>query len=137
MGFENFGRVSFTADTKAAAFVDYLAQGKIMATKCKSCGTVYFPPKMDCPSCLNSDVEWVEAPTSGKLLTFSTVRYEPTGFEGDAPYTIAVGQFGDGVRVFSRISKDVNESDIKIGMQLKLAAITLPGGRFSYEFQKA
>jgi uncharacterized OB-fold protein len=137
MGFEKFGRVSFTADTRAAAFVDHLEQGKIMATKCKTCGSVYFPPKMDCPTCLKSDVEWVDAPTSGNLITYSTVRYEPTGFEGDAPYTIAVGDFGNGIKIFSRLSRDINEADIKTGMKLKLAVLKLPGDRISYEFQKA
>lgn len=136
MGFETFGRVSFTADTKAAAFVDYLAQGKVMGTRCKSCGTFYFPPKLDCPTCLKSDTEWVEVPSNGKLLTYSTVRYEPTGFEGDAPYTIAVGEFGNGVRIFSRLSKDIKEADIKVGMKLKVAAVKLPGDRISYEFQQ-
>ena len=137
MGFETFGRVSFTTDTKAAAFVDYLAQGKVMATRCKCCGATYFPPKMDCPTCLKSDTEWVEVKNPGKLLTYSIVRYEPTGFEGDAPYTIGVGEFGDGVRIFSRISKEVKEEEIKIGMKLKISAIKLPGDRLSFEFQKA
>jgi uncharacterized protein len=137
MGFESFGRVSFTADTRAAAFVDYLAQGKVMATKCTSCGDAYFPPRMDCPTCLRSDVEWVEAPTDGELLTYSTVRYEPTGFEGDAPYTIAVGDFGNGVQIFSRLSREIKEADIKVGMKLKLAVLTLPENRLSYEFQQA
>lgn len=137
MGFETFGRVSFTADTKAAAFIDYLAQGKVMATRCKSCGTVYFPPRMDCASCLKSEVEWVEAPSTGELVTYSVVRYEPTGFEGDAPYTIAVGDFGNGIKIFSRLSKDIKEADIKVGMKLKLAVLKLPGDRLSYEFQQA
>ena len=137
MGFETFGRVSFTADTKAAAFVDYLGQGKVMGTRCKQCGNFYFPPKMDCPSCLGSEVEWVEVPPDGRLLTFSTVRYEPTGFEGDAPYTIAVGEFGNGVRIFSRLSKDIKETEIKVGLKLKVVPVKLANDRISFEFQKA
>lgn len=136
MGFESFGKVSFTAETKTAAFVDYLAQGKIMATRCKSCGTYFFPPKMDCPSCLKSETEWVEVKNNGKLITFSVVHYGPSGFEDDAPYTIAVAEFGNGVRIFSRLNKDIKEADIKPGMPLKVVPVKLPENRISYEFQK-
>ena len=69
MGFENFGTVSFTAEAKVADFVTYLEQGKVMTTRCKQCGGQYFPPKMDCPRCLSSEVEWFEITGSGKLAT--------------------------------------------------------------------
>jgi uncharacterized OB-fold protein len=137
MGFETFGKVNFAPETKAAAFVDYLAQGKVMATRCKECGCLYFPPKMDCPSCLNSEVEWVEVKNPGKLVAYSVVNYGPAGFEEDAPYVIAVSDFGNGMRIFSRLNKDIKVEDIKPGMALKVAAIKLPGDKLSFEFQKA
>ena len=115
MGFEKFGTVSFTAETKAADFVTYLEQGKVMTTRCKKCGTSYFPPKMDCPKCSSSDVEWFEIKGDGKLLTYTIVNYGPTGFENDAPYTLAIVDFTDGLRVFGRLSRDIKESDIKVG----------------------
>jgi uncharacterized OB-fold protein len=136
MGFENFGTVSFTTETKAADFVTYLEQGKVMATKCKKCGTSYFPPKLDCPQCASSDTEWFEIKGNGKLLTYTIVNYGPTGFEDDAPYTLAIADF-DKLRVFGRLSKDIKESDIKPGMELKVIPVKLPGDRVAYEFQKA
>jgi uncharacterized OB-fold protein len=135
MSFENFGVVSFTAETKASDFVSYLEKGKVMATKCRKCGTNYFPPRLDCPKCLGSDVEWFEIKGNGKLVTYTVVNYGPTGFENDAPYTLAIADF-DGVRVFGRLSKDVKESDIKPGMSLKVLPVKLPGDRIGYEFQK-
>jgi uncharacterized OB-fold protein len=137
MGFESFGKVSYTAETRTAAFVDYLAQGKVMASRCKKCGVLHFPPRLDCPSCIDSDVEWVEITSPGKLVAYSIVNYGPAGFEDDAPYTIAIGDFGDGLRMFSRLSKDVRAEDIKPGMSLKVVTVKLPGDKLSYEFQKA
>ena len=137
MGFENFGTVSFTAETKASDFVTYLEQGQVMATRCKKCGTSYFPPKMDCPKCLHSDVEWFKIEGNGELLTYSIVNYGPTGFENDAPYTLAIADFADGLRVFGRLSRDIKESDIRIGMALKIAPVKLANDKISYEFQKA
>ena len=134
MGFENFGTVSFTAEGKSADFVTYLEQGKVMTTRCRQCGTSYFPPKMDCPQCLSSDVEWFEITGSGKLATYTVVNYGPTGFEDDAPYNLAIADF-NGLRIFGRLSHDVKEADIKIGMELKVVPAKLPNDRISYEFQ--
>jgi uncharacterized OB-fold protein len=136
MSFENFGVVSFTAETKASDFVSYLEKGKVMATRCRKCGTNYFPPRLDCSKCLGSDVEWFEIKGNGKLVTYTVVNYGPTGFENDAPYTLAIADF-DGVRVFGRLSKGIKENDIKPGMNLKVLPVKLPGDRIGYEFQKA
>jgi len=135
MGLDNFGTVSFTTEAKAADFVTYLEQGKVMTTRCRNCGTEYFPPKMDCPKCLSSDVEWLEIKGSGKLATYTVVNYGPSGFEDDAPYTLAIADF-DGLRVFGRLSRDIKEQDIKPGMQLKVVPVRLPNDRIGYEFQK-
>lgn len=137
MGFENFGRVSFTTEAETAEFVDYLEQGKVMTTRCKKCGTNYFPPKMDCPKCLSSDVEWFEIKNNGKLITYTVVQYGPSGFEDDVPYTLAIGEFGDGLRIFGRLSKNIEEGDIKPGMELKVVPVKLPENRIAYEFQQA
>lgn len=135
MGFENFGVVSFTAETKASDFVGYLEKGNVMATRCRRCGTNYFPPRLDCSKCLGSDVEWFELKGEGRLVTYTVVNYGPTGFENDAPYTLAIVDFNK-VRVFGRLSKSIKEGDIKPGMSLKILPVKLPGDRIGYEFQK-
>ena len=137
MGFESFGTVSFTAETKAADFITYLEQGKVMGTKCRKCGAIYFPPQMDCPKCLDSDVEWFEIKGDGKLTTYSKVYYGPTGFEDEVPYLLAVAEFDDGVKIFSRLSKEINEAAIKVGLVVRVVPKQLPDNRIGYEFQKA
>jgi uncharacterized OB-fold protein len=136
MGFERFGTVSFTAQTKVDKFVDLLAGGKVAGTKCKSCGKTYFPPRADCSNCLSSDMEWFEIAGPGKLISFSTLMYAPTGFEEDLPYTIALAQFGD-VKIFGRMSKDLKEEDMEIGMDLEVVPVKLQGEKVAYELRKA
>ena len=135
MGFENFGTVSYTTEAKAEDFVTYLEQGKVMSTRCRQCGGKRFPPRMDCPKCLSSDVEWFEIEGNGRLATYTVVNYGPTGFEDDTPYILAIVDF-DGLRVFGRVSRDTHEGDIKPGMELKVVAVKLPNNRVSYEFQQ-
>ncbi len=133
MGFENFGTVSFTTEAKTGEFLTYLEQGKFMTTRCKKCGVAHFPPKMDCPSCLESDTEWFQLPEKGTLVTYSTVHYGPSGFEDKAPYTLAVADFGN-VRVFGQISRSMPLDDIRPGMTVKISPVK-DGEKISYEFR--
>lgn len=135
MGIENFGKVSFTSESKAADFVKYLEQGKVMATRCKKCRARYFPPRMDCSECLSSDIEWVEITGSGKLVTYTVLEYPPTGFEGDAPYTLALASFDGGIQVFGRLSCDIKADNIKVGMEVWVTPVKLPRNRIYYEFK--
>ena len=135
MDFDKFGVISHTKETKAADFATYLEKGQVMATRCEKCEEIYFPPQVDCPKCIDSNMEWVEIKGNGKLITFSTIHYGPQGFEDMAPYTVGVSEFDKGVKVFSMLSKDIKTDDIKTGMPLKVAAIELPDGRVSYEFK--
>lgn len=134
--FKVFGTVSFTATTKVNDFIDYLQDGKIMATKCKKCGTTYFPPRYDCYKDFTHDMEWVEVKGAGKLVSYSKLQYGPMGFEGDLPYSIAMLDYGD-YKVFGRIAKDVPENEIKIGMDMKTVSNKLPNGQLNFVFQKA
>ena len=97
MGFEKFGRKSFTGITKTAKFVDFLAEGKIEGTACKKCGAKFFPPRADCAVCLSKEMDWFEMPAKGKLETFTTAFYAPFGFEADPPYTMGVVAFETGL----------------------------------------
>jgi hypothetical protein len=80
-------------------------------------------------------VEWFEVTSPGTLLTFTEVGYGPSGFENEAPYTLGIAEFPEGVRVLARVSKDVDPKDIKMGMKVKLTPIKLEGDRVSYEMK--
>jgi uncharacterized OB-fold protein len=133
--FSKFGTVSFTGITRINDFVGYLEQGKLMGTKCKKCGIRYFPPRADCYQSLDSDIEWFEVQGKGKLLSYSTLTFAPTGFTQDLPYTIAVLDYGD-YKVFGRIDKSIPEEELSVGMEMKSVVQQLPNEHISYVFQK-
>jgi len=137
VGFEKFGKVGFVSETKAADFVNYLEQGKLMVTRCKKCGTVFSPPKMDCSECLSSEVEWVEVKGKGKLISYTILQFAPTGFEDDLPYTLGLVEFNGGLRIFGRLSKDIPPEELRVGLEVKPVAVKISPDRISYEFQKA
>jgi uncharacterized protein len=137
MGFEKFGRKSFTAVTKVVKFVDLLAEGKIDGTLCKKCGAKFFPPRSDCATCFSKDMDWFDMPKKGTLETFTTAYYAPFGFEKDPPYTMAVVDFGDGLKLFARVAKDIKLEDVKVGMDVGVRTLSYEDGQISFEIVKA
>ena len=136
MGFEKFGHLSFTSQTKVSDFVEYLEKGEVRGTQCVSCKRNFFPPRADCAWCLTSEMEWIAVEGEGKLISFTKANYAPTGFEGDTPYILALAEF-NGVRVFGRLSNEASEEDTKVGMVVKVEPIKLLNGQLSYEFRPA
>lgn len=134
--FEKFGTVNFMSVSKVNDFIDYLEAGKIMGTRCKECGRRYFPPRADCCDSLSSEMEWFEVTGTAKLATYSTLRYAPTGFTEEVPYTIAVADFGD-YKVFGRMDTSLSEEEFQVGMDLTVAAEKTPNGKLTYVFKKA
>ncbi|UCC40870.1 MAG: Zn-ribbon domain-containing OB-fold protein [Candidatus Aminicenantes bacterium] len=134
--FKKFGTVSFTSLTKVNDFIDYLEEGKVKGTKCKSCGLIFFPPRADCFKCLSSEVEWFETSGIGRLVSYSKLEYAPSGFGDDLPYSIAVLDYGD-YKIFGRLASDVPEDEIQLGMEMKTVVNELPNGQLNYVFQKA
>lgn len=133
--FSKFGTVTFTATTKVNDFIDYLEKGKVMGTRCKDCGMMFFPPRADCYKCLAGNMEWFEVSGKGKLVSYSKLEYAPQGFDGDLPYSIALLDYGD-YKVFGRIASNVPDEELQVGMELETVANTLPSGQLNYVFQK-
>ncbi len=135
MRFSKFGAISFTAQTKVNDFIDYLENGKVAATRCKTCGAMFFPPRADCCCCLSSDMHWQEIVGPGRLITYSRLEFAPVGFEDFLPYTIALLDYGE-FRVFGHVDGTLSPDELSIGMAMKTVARRLPGGQLTYEFKK-
>lgn len=134
--FKKFGTVSFTAITKVNDFISHLEDNRITGTSCKSCGKKYFPPRNDCSSCLDSQMEWFDVKGEGTLVTYSTLKFGPVGFENDLPYSIAVLDYGD-YKIFGRIADSIPDREIEIGGKMVTKANTLSNGQLNYVFHKA
>jgi len=139
MGFERFSL--FIKHTKIRDFVDYLENGRIMAKRCMGCGAKYYPPRADCARCLGSDMEWVEIPSEGKLLTFTQVFVPPEHYASAPssmpfsrtriePTPVGIIEVEEGIRIMGFIPK-TDAKKIRIGMSFKAAPELLPDGRIT------
>jgi hypothetical protein len=134
--FERFGRVSYTPFTKIADFVKYLEAGKLIGTKCKRCKTLYFPPKADCSKCMRNDLEWVTISNKCKLLSYTTIRTAPAGFEKYAPYIIGIAELESNEKILAWL-EEIKEEDLTIGMDLELTIQKLPENKVIYKLRKS
>ena len=134
--FGKFGTVSFTQTTRVNDFIDHLENGKVMYTCCKTCGTKFFPPRADCCDCLASDTEWQEVTGTGKLVSYSQLKFAPIGFDADVPYSIALLDYGD-YQVFGRLDSNLDIGEVEIGMAMTTVVNELPNGQLNYIFKKA
>ncbi len=137
MGFEQFGIISFTASTKAEPFVEFLKNNELRGTVCKDCGAKFFPPRTDCNVCLGQDMDWFPITGEGTLLSYTKAMFAPAGFEKEVPYLLGVAEFSDGVKVFGRIDKSVDESLIKPGLKVAVKVARLDNDRITYELTAA
>jgi uncharacterized OB-fold protein len=112
-------RVVIPPHTKLVRFFEELKAGKLMGTKCKKCGKLFFPPRADCNICLSSDMEWVEMKGNGKLLSYTITYFAPKAYVKMAPYAIGVAQLDQGPKLSAWI-RGVKFEDLKIGMRLKV-----------------
>jgi len=139
MGFERFSLS--IKHTKIEDFVDYLESGRIMAKRCKSCGAKYYPPRADCARCLESDMEWAEIPSEGKLLTFTQIFVPPAHYASipsSMPFSrtimepplVGIIEVEEGIRIMGFIP-DMDTKKIRIGTSFKAAPELLPDGRIT------
>jgi uncharacterized OB-fold protein len=111
-------------------FQQYLNEGRLMGTRCESCGAVFLPPRPICLECHSSQMEWVEFSGKGKLTGFTIVHIAPTamieaGYGRDNPYCAGIVQLEDGPAISAQIlGVDVNQPDeIVPGMALELSLV--------------
>lgn len=132
--FGKFGTVSFTQTTRVNDFIDHLEKGKVMYTHCNTCGADFFPPRADCAGCLSSEMAWREVSGTGKLVSYSRLKYAPMGFDADLPYSIAMLDYGD-YQVFGRLGGDVDLAEVEIGMAMTTVVNELPNGQLNFVFK--
>lgn len=115
-----------------APFFAAAKQHQLMAQKCVQCGTLRFPPRAICSTCLSQQAEWAPVSGAGEVFSFNVMHqiYHP-GFVADAPYAVVLIKLKEGAKMISNLT-GVAPRDIKIGMPVKVVfeqisdEVTLP-----------
>jgi len=129
-----FGYTSWLPETPMMVkFIEALKEGKLTGTKCKKCGAKYLPPRADC-KCGSHEVEWYEAPTRGKLFSYTLVTFPPESMIKYAPYIVAVAELEDGSRLLAQI-KGVSPKTLQVGLPVSVVPHQISEDRIVYVFE--
>ena len=129
-----FGYTSWLPETlMMVKFLEALKEGKLMGTKCKKCGAKYLPPRAHC-KCGSHEVEWYEAPTRGKLFSYTLVTFPPESMTKYAPYIVAVAELEDGSRLLAQIT-GVSPKTLQVGLPVHVVPRRISEDRIVYEFK--
>ncbi len=88
---------------------------------CPHCEEKIFPPRDICPDCGEDARTLFQFSGRGEVYSHTTVYQAPTGFEEQAPYTIALVKLDEGPMVTAQLTDiDIGSEDIKIGMPVEM-----------------
>lgn len=91
---------------------------RLEAVKCKKCGKISFPPRLICSGCGSRKFDKTKLSDNGKIVTYTTIRVAPTQFTTQVPYSIAIVETDNGVRITTQVV-DCKPEDLEIGKKVK------------------
>ena len=100
-------------------FFTGLLEKKLLATRCTNSECeekrLWLPPRCECPDCWH-EMEWIEAPTVGKIFTHSTVLYPGELFRASIPCPLISIEIEG---VCTKLMSYLKEGEAKMGMPVK------------------
>jgi uncharacterized protein len=106
-------------DSPQLAWRRYSERYNLMGNHCENCKNDFFPTKIVCPNCgRHGKLTPKEMPREGKIISYTEVLVGPTGFENQTPYTLAIIELTNNVRVLSQIV-DSQKDAIKTGATVR------------------
>ena len=84
-------------------FWQKVREHQLWLQRCNDCNHVFHYPRLHCPECMSSSLEWFQASGKGVLWTYMINHRAAPGFEDEAPYAIAVVQLEEGPRMMTNI----------------------------------
>jgi len=117
-------------DFTIKSYLDFLAEKKLMGSKCKDCGAMYVPVRKLCPKCNIANMEWTEMSGKGEIAAFTSITvgtpfFVEKGYDRNRPYCFSVIKLNEGPMVSGQLI-GVDESKpetISIGMPVKATFI--------------
>ena len=98
-----------------------LKEKKLVGTQCRSCNTVFFPPRLVCGYCLVKPDLWVDVRDTAQVATFN-ITYEKnpqTGEITEKP-VVCVRHDGTDTAFLAQLSPEINFRETYVGMPLKV-----------------
>jgi uncharacterized protein len=92
-------------------------------SKCATCGTAYFPPRVVCPTCTHhresiGKMVPFQLSGDGEVYSFSVVHDAAEGFEMQVPYVLALVKTVEGPMLTGQVV-DIDPAEVRIGLKVR------------------
>jgi len=86
---------------------------------CPHCDYKIFPPRDVCPNCGDEAKTLYTFSGKGEVFSFTTIYEAPTGYDANAPYTVAIVKLDEGPMITAQLT-DVGDQPVEIGMPVEM-----------------
>lgn len=109
-------------DPHSQPFWDGAKQGKLMLPRCTTCNRVHWYPRLLCPYCHSSELEWIEGSGEGRIHTFAVQHRAFGGWAEETPFVTAYIDLNEGDRMMTVLrGVDPNSPEtIKCGQKVRV-----------------
>lgn len=107
--------------------LDAVEGGEPFYLSCESCGASSLPPRRICPDCGSSELSRKDLSETATVETYTPIHVTIPAFSDDAPYTVAVARFDEGVRLTGQVS---DGDEVEIGDDVRLGVGENDEGRY-------
>ena len=108
-------------DAQTAPHWEGARAGKLRVQRCKTCGTLRYPPNRWCAQCRSDEMDWIDVSGKGQVWSWCIFhRQYFKGFETEIPYAVVLVELDEGLRLYSNLI-DVPHDRIRIGMRVHAA----------------
>ena len=106
----------------AKPFWDGAKAGKLMLPRCTACNRVHWYPRLICPHCHATEIEWVEGSGEGTIYTFAVQHRAFGGWAAETPFVTAYLDLNEGDRMVTvlRGVDPTKPEEIKIGAKVRV-----------------
>jgi hypothetical protein len=98
-----------------AIYQALLEQGILAVHTCTACATSHYPPRVLCPGCGSTTLEWQQDP-DGRGTVYSVSVLTPPDRK---PYAVVLVDLDDGPRLMSNVV-GIPAAEVAIGMRVEL-----------------
>lgn len=119
-------------------FWEFCQQRELRFQRCAACGRFRHPPAPVCSQCRSFESEWVRAPETGEVFSFTIVHHPAhPAMKDRLPYNIVIVDFPEcgHARLVSNLI-DVEPEEVRIGMPVSLVWETAGNGLTVPRFKK-
>lgn len=106
-------------DQDSKKFWEGCNEEKLLLQHCNDCNQYIFYPRIVCPHCMGTNIEWKESSGKGKVYSYTIVHFGAPGFSEDVPYISALVELDEGVRMITNII-ECDLDDIKCDMEVEV-----------------